>query len=100
MKPMKILALTSLALLVGACSAVPRKHYQTTDIYLSPGVTQIVLKEGKVNLKTDHRVTCDTYRPTGTNIPLTYCTTLVEARKAREKAQQMLLLATSNRHSN
>jgi hypothetical protein len=99
MKLSRLITVTGLAFLVGACTAVPRSHY-ATDLYLSPGVTQIILKEGKVNLKTDHRVTCNKYRPTGTNLPITYCTTLAEAQKARVKAQQMLLLATSNTHSN
>lgn len=99
MKLPGILAAAGVALALGACAAVPKSHYKT-DIYLSPGVTQLIMKEGKVNIRKDSRVNCNVVRPVGTSFPVTYCTTVAEAAKERERVQQMLLLATSHTHSN
>ncbi len=87
-KLMGLLVVVSLA----ACAA-PAQKQTSGSTKMSPEAARVVEQEGKVEAstkenKTDSRVVCESVKKTGSHMKETYCYTVAERDRERERAQE------------
>jgi ABC-type Fe3+-hydroxamate transport system substrate-binding protein len=68
----------------GTTATAPAEGQRIEGVNLTPGVAEIAMKEGQVNLVEDERVKCEKYKPLGSNRTKYRCTTIKEEALSKE----------------
>lgn len=68
----------------GTTATAPAEGQRIEGVNLTPGVAEIAMKEGQVNLVKDERVKCEKYKPLGSNRTQYRCTTIKEDVASKE----------------
>lgn len=70
--------------IAGTTATAPAEGKRIEGVNLTPGVAEIAMKEGNVELLKDERVKCEKYKPLGSNRTQYRCTTLKEEASSQQ----------------